>query len=71
MSNPAGENLGKIEDVVLDKVKGQVTYAVLSFGGFLRMGDKPLRRALIGPMMDMIAPPKRLQAKPRRSARCH
>ncbi len=34
------EKLGKIEEIVLDKVGGQVRYAVLSFGGFMGMGDK-------------------------------
>jgi sporulation protein YlmC with PRC-barrel domain len=38
--NAAGENLGKIEDLVLDPSTGQVRYAVLSFGGFLGVGDK-------------------------------
>jgi hypothetical protein len=38
--NPAKENLGKIEEIVLDKLSGQVRYVVLSFGGFLGMGDK-------------------------------
>lgn len=38
--NPQGEDLGKIEDVVLDVDSGRVAYAVLSFGGFLGMGDK-------------------------------
>lgn len=38
--NGAGEKLGSIEDLVLDKIKGQVQYAVLSFGGFLGIGDK-------------------------------
>lgn len=33
------ENLGKIEEVVLDKNGGQVRYVVLSFGGFLGIGD--------------------------------
>jgi sporulation protein YlmC with PRC-barrel domain len=40
VTNPQGENLGEIEDVVIDKLGGQVRYAVLSFGGFLGMGDK-------------------------------
>lgn len=40
MTNPQGENLGEIEDVVIDKLDGNVRYAVLSFGGFLGMGDK-------------------------------
>lgn len=38
--NRAGENLGKIEELMLDLEKGRVAYAVLSFGGFLGMGDK-------------------------------
>lgn len=38
--NSAGEDLGKIEDFVLDTETGEVSYAVLSFGGFLGMGDK-------------------------------
>jgi sporulation protein YlmC with PRC-barrel domain len=38
--NPAGESLGKIEDLMLDLEKGRVAYAVLSFGGILGMGEK-------------------------------
>ena len=38
--NPRGESLGKIEEVMIDAVPGRVAYAVLSFGGFLGMGDK-------------------------------
>ena len=38
--NPSGENLGKLEDLMLDLDRGRVAYAVLSFGGFLGMGDK-------------------------------
>jgi sporulation protein YlmC with PRC-barrel domain len=38
--NPAKENLGDIQDLVLDQPAGAVAYAVLSFGGFLGMGDK-------------------------------
>ncbi len=38
--NPEGENLGKIEDLMIDLNNGQVAYAVLSFGGFMGMGDK-------------------------------
>ena len=30
----------KIEDLVLDAGAGRIAYAVLSFGGFLGMGDK-------------------------------
>jgi len=38
--NPAREDLGKIEDVMLDIPTGRIAYAVLSFGGFLGIGDK-------------------------------
>ena len=36
--SPSGEKLGKIEDVALEKVGGEVAYAILSFGGFLGLG---------------------------------
>jgi sporulation protein YlmC with PRC-barrel domain len=38
--NRAGENLGKIEELMLDLEKGRVAYAVLSFGGVMEMGEK-------------------------------
>jgi sporulation protein YlmC with PRC-barrel domain len=38
--NRTGENLGKIEELMLDVEKGRVAYAVLSFGGFMGMGEK-------------------------------
>ncbi|HLA75208.1 MAG TPA: PRC-barrel domain-containing protein [Gammaproteobacteria bacterium] len=38
--NTAGEDLGKIEDFMIDLDEGRIAYAVLSFGGFLGMGDK-------------------------------
>ena len=38
--NAAGEDLGKIDDIMIDIPSGRVAYAVLSFGGFLGMGDK-------------------------------
>jgi sporulation protein YlmC with PRC-barrel domain len=34
------EEIGKIEDLALDASAGRIAYAVLSFGGFLGMGDK-------------------------------
>ena len=34
------EKLGKIEDLVADPTSGKISYAVLSFGGILGMGDK-------------------------------
>jgi len=38
--NSAGEDLGKIEEIMIDVQTGRVAYAVLSFGGFLGIGDK-------------------------------
>jgi sporulation protein YlmC with PRC-barrel domain len=38
--NKAGEKLGKIEDVAIEKVSGEVAYAILSFGGLLGIGAK-------------------------------
>jgi sporulation protein YlmC with PRC-barrel domain len=38
--NAQGENLGEITDIMLDVEGGRIAYAVLSFGGFLGMGDK-------------------------------
>ncbi|TAL62857.1 MAG: PRC-barrel domain containing protein [Legionella sp.] len=40
VKNAQNENLGEIEAVMLDKATGQVAYVVLSYGGFLGMGDK-------------------------------
>jgi sporulation protein YlmC with PRC-barrel domain len=38
--NSTGEKLGSIEAIMLDGSSGRVAYAVLSFGGFLGMGNK-------------------------------
>ncbi len=38
--NPNGDNLGDIKEVVIDPSTGKVAYAVVSFGGFLSMGEK-------------------------------
>lgn len=38
--NSAGEDLGKIEEIMIDVPTGKVAYAVLSFGGFLGIGEK-------------------------------
>ncbi len=35
----AGKHIGSIEKVMIEKVSGRVSYAVLSFGGFLGIGD--------------------------------
>ena len=36
--NTEGDKLGSIDDLMIDKLSGQVRYAVLEFGGFLGMG---------------------------------
>lgn len=36
---PDGEKIGAIERVMIEKTSGRVSYAVLSFGGFLGIGD--------------------------------
>ncbi len=36
----AGEKLGSLEDVMLDKQSGRIAYAVLSFGGILGIGGQ-------------------------------
>lgn len=33
------EKIGSIERVMIDKITGKVAYAVMSFGGFLGMGE--------------------------------
>jgi sporulation protein YlmC with PRC-barrel domain len=38
--NPDGEELGKVEELMVDLEQGHIAYAVLSFGGFLGMGSK-------------------------------
>jgi sporulation protein YlmC with PRC-barrel domain len=40
VENMADEDLGDIEDLLVDVNSGQVRYAILSFGGFLDIGDK-------------------------------
>lgn len=40
VKNSAGEDLGDIKDIMLNTQTGQIEYYVLSFGGFLGMGDK-------------------------------
>lgn len=38
--NEEGEDLGTIEDLVIDTKDNRVAYAILSLGGFWGMGDK-------------------------------
>jgi hypothetical protein len=38
--NHKGEDLGDIKEIMLDTRTGKIAYAVLSFGGFLSVGEK-------------------------------
>lgn len=38
--NPAGEKLGSIDSLMIDKLSGKVRYAVMEFGGFLGIGTE-------------------------------
>ena len=40
VQNAAGEDLGEINELMIDMEQGRIAYAVLSFGGFLGLGDK-------------------------------
>jgi sporulation protein YlmC with PRC-barrel domain len=35
-----GDNVGKIEDIVLDKLSNNIMFAVVGFGGVLGVGEK-------------------------------
>lgn len=38
--NRSREKLGSVDSVMIDKVSGRVAYAVMSFGGFLGIGNR-------------------------------
>jgi sporulation protein YlmC with PRC-barrel domain len=38
--NQAGDHIGSIEDVMLDKLSNNIMFAVIGFGGFLGIGEK-------------------------------
>lgn len=38
--NPAGDRIGHVDDLSIHKVTGQVTYAIMSLGGFLGIGER-------------------------------
>jgi hypothetical protein len=38
--NRQGEHIGSVYTVMIDKYSGQVAYAVMSFGGFLGIGER-------------------------------
>jgi sporulation protein YlmC with PRC-barrel domain len=38
--NLAGQDIGQIEELMIDVTTGRVAYAVMSFGGFMGIGNK-------------------------------
>ncbi len=40
VKDAAGEKIGTIEDIVLDKLSTNIVFAIVGFGGFLGMGEK-------------------------------
>lgn len=42
--NSRGDDLGEVDDIMIDKHTGKVAYAVVTYGGFLGIGSE--RRAL-------------------------
>lgn len=40
VQNPAGENLGEVEDLMLNLAQADLAYVVLEFGGILDIGDQ-------------------------------
>ncbi|MES2255238.1 MAG: PRC-barrel domain-containing protein [Pseudomonadota bacterium] len=38
--NNAGDKIGTVEDVVLDKLSNQIMFAALGFGGLMGIGEK-------------------------------
>ena len=40
VKNLAGEELGKIEELIIDPKAGLIAYAILSLSGFLELGNK-------------------------------
>ena len=38
--NSAGEDLGKVDEIMIDIPSGRIAYMVLSFGGVLKIGNK-------------------------------
>ncbi|MBI4471185.1 MAG: BON domain-containing protein [Acidobacteria bacterium] len=69
--NAAGEDLGKIEDIVINPSTGNILYAVLSFGGILGVGDKlfaipwsSLNLSTSGDFLILNVPRERLEHAP-------
>jgi sporulation protein YlmC with PRC-barrel domain len=40
IKDSSGSTIGKVEDIVLDKLSSNIMFAVVGFGGFLGIGEK-------------------------------
>lgn len=60
--NKSGEDLGKIDDLVVDMKTGEVRYAALSFGGFAGFGSK-LFAVPFGSMTFMLGEPNKANSR--------
>ena len=40
VKDTTGQHMGKVEDIVLDKMSNDIMFAVVGFGGFLGVGEK-------------------------------
>ena len=38
--DPEGTSIGEIKRLMIEKISGKVSYAVMSFGGFLGLGEQ-------------------------------
>ena len=38
--DPSGKDIGSIKRLMIEKISGKVAYAVMSFGGFLGLGEE-------------------------------
>jgi len=38
--NKAGDRIGHVDDLSIERVSGKVVYAIMSFGGFLGIGER-------------------------------
>jgi sporulation protein YlmC with PRC-barrel domain len=71
VTNAAGEDLGAIEDLMIDWRQDRIVYAILSFGGILGLGEKwfpiPLDQITLDPIEQRFVfevEPERLEAAP-------
>ncbi len=71
VNNPEGEELGGIEDIMIDWRQDRMVYAILSFGGFMGLGEKwfvmPLSSVAVDPVEQRLifdADPEVLQDAP-------